>query len=167
MSATTEIQNAKELLKNITKLLQNKQTAALASHNPSLSAFIAHLQSITEALKDTYSPNILRFMTKRDAYIKELTASAKNVIEHTMPQTISAAENLTVNANDKAFLQSLLDYLTSFAQANSLKQDKINAGKGDMVENTTHDIMKKYVHKNFQDIADMFTLLNTALSDQL
>src|SRR5687768_12628766 len=82
-------QNAKELLKNITKLLQDKKTAALASNNPSLGVLVTHLQSITEALKDTYSPNILRFMTKRDAYIKELTASAKNVIDNTMPQTIS------------------------------------------------------------------------------
>lgn len=158
---------AKDILKSLNKLLTEKNTQALASNNTALNDLISSLTEATSALKDTYAPNIMRFMTKKDSYIKELVSSATHIIETVIPNATNAAGQLTLSDTQKDFATTLTTQLLAFKLSNIEKQEKITAGKGDMIENTTHDIMQKYMKKNFNDIAELLTPLIKILETKL
>lgn len=151
---------AKEVLKQLNKWLTSTQANQLANEDPHAAALITHLSAACEALKDTYSPNILRFMTSKEAYIKELVASAKTVQDSLIPAAIDAAKAI----HKTETIVPLMMLLIAFSQANQEKQEKVAAGKGDMVEITTHDIMKKNLQKNFADIGQLVEPIITALN---
>lgn len=154
---------AKETLKQLNTWLSSKTVATIATNNPTFSLLVKQLDLFTQALKDTYSPNILRFMTKKEAYIQELVHSAKNVQDNVIPDAIAAAKNLTITPELQPTTNALQQLLTAFQAANEDKQAKIDANKGDMVEITTHDIMKKYLKKNFYDIGQLVSPIIIAL----
>lgn len=164
--AELKAKGAKEILKTLQKFLKDKETKQLAAQNSSISDLISTLTELANALSDMYSPNILRFMTNKDAYIKELVASANQVQEYIIPNAINAAQALTLSANETNFSNKLLAFLIAFKMANQEKQVKIDQGKGDMVENTTHDIMKKNMKKNFSDVADLVSPIIHALQTE-
>lgn len=159
--------NTKDLLKSFNKLLTQKETKSLIANNEPLSQLAQQLTTFTDALKDTYSPNILRFMTSRDAYIKELVASAEHIQNDVIPAATQMAQSLEINADQKPFIQTLLAYLRVFQTKNIAIQAKVDNCKGDMIENTTHDIMQKHLKKNFLDIGELATPIINALQEKL
>lgn len=154
---------AKEILKQLQKLLNDKQAKQLTAQNATINHLVDTLNELTDALSDMYSPNILRFMTNKDAYIKELITSASHIQASVIPEATTAAQSVTIGTSEKEFSNQLHTVLLAFKMANHEKQRKIDLGKGDMIENTTHDIMKKYMKKNFNDVAELISPIIDAL----
>lgn len=165
-TAVKKIKNSgsKEILKLIgSKLKSEKPNVTDFALTQLIDAFI----NFTEAAKDMYAPNIMRYMMSRDSYIKELIAAAEKMQTVDLPNANKAAESVTATKENSDLLHEFLISLIAFQERNIEKQLRISSGKGDMVENTTHDIMKKYMKKDFNDVAELVTPLIKTLESKL
>jgi len=165
-SAVNKIKHSgsKEILKSINAhLKKEKQHVTDYALSQLIDAFI----NFSEAAKDMYAPNIMRYMMSRDAYIKELVAAADKMQNVDLPNANKAAESIIVTKENSHILHNFLVSLIAFKERNMEKQLRIANGKGDMVENTTHDIMKKYMKKDFNDVAELVAPLIKTLEAKL
>jgi len=152
-------EGSKEILKSLHVLLKTEKQRTVDTAS---TQFIDALLNFTDASKDMVSPNIMRYMMSRDSYIQELIALAEKMQTIDLPNAYQAAQSVIVTKENSVVLHKILVALMAFQERNKEKQGRITHGKGDMVENTTHDIMKKYMKKDFNDVADLVSpLINT------
>lgn len=157
-AAVNKIQHSgsKEILKTLNTSLSK---ALNNTADPILKELITALINFTEAAKDMYAPNVMRYMMKRDSYIIELIGIAKKIEEVDIPTAEKAATSLNITQENCDLIHFILISLIAFQKRNIEKQMRIDNHKGNMVENTTHDIMQKYMKKNFNHVAELVSTL--------